>query len=156
MRAVTSGGGLERDCCFSQRTADKAFGRKGLANDCIPRNPWTAIFTPKELPIVSFCSGRSRKDWFGPRLWSPSRSSHPSCTSCSVCTSMQGPRDPRVKTQQSFRFFPRMCVKLCPAFCSLLSSVRFKTMSRDVPAENTKKKPSASWLSRELLGLSWK
>lgn len=92
MHAVTSGGGLERDCCFSQRTADKAFGRKGLANDCIPHNPWTAIFTPKEPPIVSFCSGWNRKDWFGPRLWSPSRSSHPSWTSCSVCTSMQGPR----------------------------------------------------------------
>lgn len=90
MHAVTSGGGLERDCCFSQRTADKAFGRKGLANDCIPRNPWTAIFSPKEPPIVSFCPGWSRKDWFGPRLWSPSRSSRPSWTSCSVCTSMRG------------------------------------------------------------------
>lgn len=58
----------QRDCCFSQRRADKAFGRKGLANDCIPRNPCTAIFTREEPPVVSFCSGWNRKDRFG--VWS--------------------------------------------------------------------------------------
>lgn len=45
-----SGGELEslpeeRDGCFSQRTADKAFSRKGLANDCIPRSP-ARLFLP--------------------------------------------------------------------------------------------------------------
>lgn len=47
----------ERVCCCSQRRADKAFGRKGLANDYIPHNPCTVIFTSKEPPIQSFGSG---------------------------------------------------------------------------------------------------
>lgn len=89
MHADRSGGAPEgvpeeRDCRFSQSAADKVFGRKGLANDCIPRNPCTAIFTRKEPPIVGFCCGWNRKDWFGglvPRLWIPSRSSRPPWTS---------------------------------------------------------------------------
>lgn len=50
----------ERGCCFSQRTADKAFGRKS-PNDHIPPDPCRVIFTRKEPPLAGLLFWREQE-----------------------------------------------------------------------------------------------
>lgn len=118
---------MERGCCCSQRRADKAFGRKGLANDCIPHNPCTVIFTSKEPPIGSCGSGRSSLAVrLRPRTFNGERESNTDKGFCSVLSyvtfstipkdvweekSNQSIKRLRLAPQGAFGGFPgRVCV----------------------------------------------